>query len=437
MKALYSPKENSQAELKVTVDGEEWKKACKKAFKKIAEKVEIKGFRAGKAPAELVRKQVRNEEIWLQAVDDVAQEALNFGLDENPEIRLVDRPSLDVENINDDEADILFLLTVYPEVTLGDYKAIEYIEDKVSVLKKDVDHEIEHMREHMAEEVLKEEGALENGEIAVIDFEGFKDGVPFEGGKGTEYPLEIGSNTFIPGFEEQLIGMETEEEKDIEVTFPENYGVAELAGQPVVFHVKLDGIKKKVLPELNDEFVEELAINENVKTVDELTKYVKEQLTAQRKGEAEEKATNQLLDDLCEAAEVEIPQVMIDDEIEQTFQSYTDRIQSQGITLDMYYRIMGTDEAGFKQQIAPEAEKKVRIRLILEAIANDMGIEITDADIEEEFAHMAEQYEMDVDTIKELVPASYLKDDLKMQKALEELKKHTPKKSSKKEAKSE
>ncbi len=426
MKALYELKENSQAELRVTVDGEQWTKANEKAFKKVANNVQLKGFRKGKAPLDLIRKSVSPREIWIEAIDLVAQEALNYGLEQYPEIRLIDRPTLDVEGISDTEAKLLFKLAVYPTVTLGDYKAIEYKEDRVSVLKKDVDKEIENPRAAHAEEVLKEEGTVENGNIAVIDFEGFLNGEPFDGGKGTEYPLEIGSGSFIPGFEEQLIGMETEEERDINVTFPDNYGVKELAGQPVVFHVKVDGIKEKKLPELTDEFVVETKINDDVKTVSELEKFLKEQMKNQRKSEAEEKATNELLDKLSECCSVDIPEVMIADETNTTFEQYTNRIQQQGLTMDMYYRIMGLDEPKFKEQLRPEAEKKVRIRLILEAIADDLGIKATEDDIKEEYEAMAKQYDMEVERIKELVPESYLSDDLKMQKALETLK--TPKK---------
>ena len=422
MKALYETKGNSQAELKVTVDGETWKKAQEKAFKKIAQNLQLKGFRKGHAPAEMVRKRVNPREVLVEAVDAVAQEAFNFGLEEFKEIRMIDRPLLDVEAIDENEATLVFKLTVYPDVELGDYKAVEYKEDKVSVLKKDVDREIENIRAQHAEEVLKEEGKVENGNIAVIDFEGFLDGVPFDGGKGTEYPLEIGSGSFIPGFEEQIIGMETEEEKDINVTFPENYGVKELAGKPVVFHVKVDGIKEKKLPELTDEFVVETKINEEVKTVAELEKFLKEQLRSQRKAEAEEKATNNLLDGLSETCQVDIPEVMINDEVQQTFDQYVNRIQQQGLNMDMYYRIMGLDEPKFKEQLRPEAEKKVRIRLILEAIADDMGIKPTEQDVADEYEAMAKEYGMEVDRIKELVPASYLSDDLKMRQALDSLK---------------
>lgn len=436
MKALYETKENSLADLKVTVDGEEWAKANEKAFKKIASKVQIKGFRAGKAPLDLVRKQINEREIQMEAIDVIAQEALEFGLKEYPEIRLVDRPMLDVEDINALAATLVFKLTVYPEVKLGDYKAVKYAEEKVSVLKKDVDAEIQHLREHNSEEVLKEDdSAVENGNIAVIDFEGFVDGVAFDGGKGTEYPLEIGSGSFIPGFEEQIVGMTTGEEKDITVTFPENYGAKELAGKEAVFHVKVDGIKEKVLPELTDDFVKEVKLADDVTTVAELQKYLKEQMTAQRKNEAEEQATNKLLDELNECCTVDVPDVMINNEVEDTFNTYSNRIAQQGLTMDMYYRILGTDEKSFKEQIRPEAEKKVKIRLILEAIADDLGLAATEQDVEDEYKAMAEEYKMEVAQIKELVPASYVSDDLKMRMALDSFK--SAKKAEKKAAKAE
>lgn len=424
MKAQYEKKEHSRGELRVTVDGEQWTQAQEKAFRKLAQDVQIKGFRKGKAPEAMVRKVVTPAMIMEEAVRDVAQPALDFGLDENKDIRLVDRPLMDVEQdaISPEAVTILFNLTVYPEVALGDYKSLPYKEDKVSVLKKDVDEQIQTLRQQNAEEVLKEDGAVEKGDIAVLDFEGFKDGVAFDGGKGTAYPLEIGSGSFIPGFEDQIVGMKTDEEKDIQVTFPSDYSVKDLAGAPVTFHVKVDSIKQKKLPELNDEFAAECGYGDEVKTVADLEKYLKEQLRAQRKQAAEEKATDELLDKLCEICPVEIPEVMIDDEVKQTFEDYTDRIQRQGISMDMYYRIMSTDEAGFKEQIRPEAEKKVRIRLILEAVADDMGIDPTEQDLQEEYETMSKQYGMEVDKIKELVPPEYLKGDVKIRHALNDLK---------------
>ena len=269
-------------------------------------------------------------------------------------------------------------------------------------------------------EVLKEEGAVENGDIAVIDFEGFIDDEPFEGGKATEYPLEIGSGSFIPGFEEQIIGMNIGEEKDIDVTFPKEYA-AEVAGKPAVFKVKLEGIKVKQLPELNDDFVEELEI-EGVKTVEELTKHIRSDIRERKLQQAEEEATNALLDGICETCEVEIPEAMINSEVEDTYNQYAQRLQAQGISIDMYFQITGMTKEDFKLNLKEEAEKKVRVRLALEAIGKDLGISATKEELEEEYKTMSEQYQMEVEQIKQYIPAEYLAEDVKMKKTLEALK---------------
>lgn len=420
MKAVYELKENNSAELLVTVKGERWQKAQKKAFNKIKSDLEIPGFRKGKAPEAKVRQVVSEQTIWYDAIDLIAQEALEFGLEEYKDIRLVDRPALDVQAMTSDEVTLKFLLTVYPEVKLGDYKAVEYKESRVTVTKKMVEEEIARLQQNNSFEVLKEEGAVENGDIAVIDFEGFIDDEPFEGGKATEYPLEIGSGSFIPGFEEQIIGMNIGEEKDIDVTFPKEYA-AEVAGKPAVFKVKLEGIKVKQLPELNDDFVEELEI-EGVKTVEELTKHIRSDIRERKLQQAEEEATNALLDGICETCEVEIPEAMINSEVEDTYNQYAQRLQAQGISIDMYFQITGMTKEDFKLNLKEEAEKKVRVRLVLEAIGKDLGISATKEELEEEYKTMSEQYQMEVEQIKQYIPAEYLAEDVKMKKTLEALK---------------
>ena len=420
MKAVYELKENNSAELLVTVKGERWQKAQKKAFNKIKSDLEIPGFRKGKAPEAKVRQVVSEQTIWYDAIDLIAQEALEFGLEEYKDIRLVDRPALDVQAMTSDEVTLKFLLTVYPEVKLGDYKAVEYKESRVTVTKRMVEEEIARLQQNNSFEVLKEEGAVENGDIAVIDFEGFIDDEPFEGGKATEYPLEIGSGSFIPGFEEQIIGMNIGEEKDIDVTFPKEYA-AEVAGKPAVFKVKLEGIKVKQLPELNDDFVEELEI-EGVKTVEELTKHIRSDIRERKLQQAEEEATNALLDGICETCEVEIPEAMINSEVEDTYNQYAQRLQAQGISIDMYFQITGMTKEDFKLNLKEEAEKKVRVRLALEAIGKDLGISATKEELEEEYKTMSEQYQMEVEQIKQYIPAEYLAEDVKMKKTLEALK---------------
>jgi len=424
MKAVYEKLENSSALLKVTVDGQQWTDAQAKAKKKVAQNIQVPGFRKGHVPANMIDRYINNREVMLEAAENVAQHGLEYGLGEYPEIRLVDRPGLDIEEISEEAVTLKFLLSTYPEVKLGDYKAVEFKPAKVTVTKKEVDAEIKRLQEKNATEVLKEEGKVEKGNIAVIDFEGFVNGEAFEGGKGTDYPLEIGSGSFIPGFEEQLIGMETNEEKDVNVTFPEQY-VKELAGKDATFKVKVNGIKEKVLPELNDEFVSELdEFGDDIKTVDDLTKHIKKNMKDQKTAEAEEQATNNLLDGLCDCCKVDIPEVMIERELDDTYRNYEARLQQQGIGMDMYLQIMGQTKDSFRASLKDEAEKKVRIRLILEAIGDDLGIKPTEEELEAEYKAMSEQYKMEVEKIKELIPADYLSEDVKMQKTLDTLKKN-------------
>lgn len=421
MKAVYEVKENSTAELVVTVDGEQWSKALDKAFKKIAATVELKGFRKGKAPESMVKKVVSDKQVEYEAVDLVAQEALTYGLDENKEVVLEDRPQLDVESTSQSEAVLKFILTVKPEVKLGDYKSVEYKVEKEEITEEKVNEQIETLRNQHSEEILKEEGTIENGNIAVIDFEGFVDGVAFDGGKGTEYPLEIGSHSFIEGFEEQLIGMATDEEKDINVTFPENYA-AELAGKPATFHVKVDGIKVKQLPELNDEFVAELEMGEEVKTVEDLKNHVKEDLQKNADAKAEREAEDAYLTKLIEVCPVEVPEVMINRKVEDLYEEQSYSMTQNGITMDTFLQITGQKVEDYKERIKPQAEERIKVELILEAIGKDMKIEVTDEDIENEYAKVAESYGMEVDKVKQLVNKEYLSEGLVINKTLEALK---------------
>ncbi len=431
MKAVYEKKESGKAELKVTVDGQQWTDAREKARKKVAARIQIPGFRKGHVPAAMLDRYINKNEILVEAAENVAQQALEFGLEEYKEIKLVDRPSLDIDNISEEEVTLKFLLTIYPDVELGDYRSVTYKPAKVSVSKKEVDEQINQLRQRNATEELREEGAVRKGDIAVIDFEGFVDGVAFEGGKGTDYPLEIGSGSFIPGFEDQLIGLKTGEEKTIKVTFPKEY-TKELAGKDAEFKVKVNGIKEKVLPELNDEFVADLDdFGDDVKTVEDLTKTIKKAMKDQKTEEAEQKATDELLDGLCDCCKIEIPEVMIERETDETLREREAQMASYGWKLENYLQVMGQTKEQFRQSLREVAEKKVRIRLILEAIGEDMKVEVTEEDIEAEYKGMSEKYKMEVEKIKELISAEMLSEDIKNQKTLEILKKEN------KEAKAE
>ncbi|MDO4378276.1 MAG: trigger factor [Erysipelotrichia bacterium] len=420
MKAVYEVKENSTAELTVTVDGEKWSNALAKAYKKLAANVEIKGFRKGKAPEVRIR-QVLGQQIQYEAVDLIAQEALTYGLEENKDVVLEDRPTLEVLSVDENSTVLKFVLTIKPEVKLGDYQNVYYNVEHKEVEDEEIEKHIEQLRQQHAEEVLKEDGEVEQGNIAVIDFEGFLDGVAFEGGKGTEYPLEIGSHSFIEGFEEQLIGMKTGEEKDIEVTFPENY-TAELAGKKATFHVKVDGIKEKHLPEVNDEFVADLEMGEEVKTVEDLKKNLKENLQKEADSQADRKAEDEFLDKLCEVCTVEVPEVMIKRKNDELFEEQSYSLLQNGISMDSFLKMMGQTAEEYKERLKPQSEQRVKIKLILEAIGKDMKIEVTDEEVEAEYESVAKMYQMDVERVKQLIGKEDIVDTVLVDKTFDTIK---------------
>ena len=420
MKSSYELKENSTAELLVTVDGQPWSDALAKAYRKLASTVELKGFRKGKAPENRVRA-LLGKQIHYEAVELVAQKALEFGLEENKGIELEDRPSLDVVSVDDESAVLKFELVVKPTVTLGDYKSVKYQLTKHEVTEEEVDKQISLLQNQHAEEVVKEEGTVQQGNIAVIDFEGFVDGVAFEGGKATEYPLEIGSHSFIEGFEDQIVGMAIDEEKDINVTFPENY-TPELAGKAAVFHVKVDGIKEKQLPEVNEELIAELKMGDDVKTVEDLRNKLKADLQREADKKAETEADDNFLDALCDVCSVEIPQVMIDRKNDETFQQQSYSISANGFDMKSYLHMMGTTESEYKSRLSSQSEKTIKIRLILEAIGKDMALEITEEELEAEYKSIADMYKMDVEKVKQVLSDDMVKEDVLVEKTVAKLK---------------
>ena len=417
----YKKIENAKAELTCTLEGEDWKKAQEAAFRKLAAKVEIKGFRKGQAPRHLTEKYVNHNEVLLDAAEALAQDALNKAVDEH-NVTLIDRPSLKVDELTDEKCVLTFECPVYPDVTLGEYKKLGYKVEEVKVEDKEVDDQIADLLNRKADLELKEDGEVEDGDTTVIDFEGFLDGVPFEGGKGENYDLVIGSHSFIPGFEEQLVGMKAEETKDINVTFPEDYHASDLKGKDAVFKVTVHEIKKKVLPELNDEFVAEQKI-ENVNTVEELKNYTKENLSKRKENEAANKAENDLLDKLAEITEVEIPEVMVNSELDAMVQNYEQRMMQQGLSLQQFLQITQQTMEGLRDSMKEDAKKRIKINLALDEIAKKEKIAVTEDDLNAEFQKMADMYGMDVEEVKKYVPDSTLKDDLRLQKALDLLKK--------------
>lgn len=423
--STWTLKEKSTGELKVTIEGENWKTAQTKAFNKLAKELEIPGFRKGSVPAAMAKKYVPAQKIMLEAVEHCAQDLLDAGIEEHS-LWPISRPELNVEEISEEAATMSFTFAIKPEVKLGEYKGLAYEVEETSVSEEEVEVELKRIQENFAELEVKEDGEVENGDTAVIDFEGFKDGVAFEGGKGENYPLEIGSNSFIPGFEEQVIGMKKEETKDINVTFPENYQAAELAGQPVVFKVTVHEIKAKVLPELNDDLAKDVNAP-NVETMDDLKALIRKNQEEQKQQNAENEATNKLISTVVDACEVEIPEVMIKNETDDMIQDYANRLQQQGISLTQFFQITGQSEETLREQMAKDAESKVKLRLVLDAIATQENLEVGEEDIDTEYGLIASQYNMEKEKVKELIPASSISYDVRLRKALDLIKDSTNK----------
>lgn len=423
--STWTLKEKSTGELKVTIEGENWKTAQTKAFNKLAKELEIPGFRKGSVPAAMAKKYVPAQKIMLEAVEHCAQDLLDAGIEEHS-LWPISRPELNVEEISEEAATMSFTFAIKPEVKLGEYKGLAYEVEETSVSEEEVEAELKRIQENFAELEVKENGEVENGDTAVIDFEGFKDGVAFEGGKGENYPLEIGSNSFIPGFEEQVIGMKKEETKDINVTFPENYQAAELAGQPVVFKVTVHEIKAKVLPELNDDLAKDVNAP-NVETMDDLKALIRKNQEEQKQQNAENEATNKLISTVVDACEVEIPEVMIKNETDDMIQDYANRLQQQGISLTQFFQITGQSEETLREQMAKDAESKVKLRLVLDAIATQENLEVGEEDIDTEYGLIASQYNMEKEKVKELIPASSISYDVRLRKALDLIKDSTNK----------
>ena len=429
--STWELKEKSAGVLKTTIEGDQWSKAQDKAFKKIVSKLSLPGFRKGKVPSAIAKQHISSQEILINAVDEVATEALVQGIGEH-DIQMIARPSLDIEAMDEKAVTLVYDIQVKPEVKLGQYTDLGVKKESTRVLKKDIEEQISRLQERYAELELKEEGNVENGDTAVIDFEGFKDGVAFDGGKGENYPLVIGSGSFIPGFEEQLIGMKPEETKEINVTFPENYQEASLAGQPVVFKVVVHEIKTKVLPEFNDELVKQANI-ENVTTTKEYEDYLKEDLNKRKENEAENKYTNDCLTKVVENAEVDVPQIMIDEECDRMVNDFKQRLAQQGFTMEQFTQMTGQQESDIRAGMAVDAENKVKVRLVLEAVAKVENVEISEESIDEEYKRIADAYGMESDKVKELISSDSIAYDLKLRKAIEIVKKSKPAKKTEKE----
>ncbi|MEG0290015.1 MAG: trigger factor [Erysipelotrichaceae bacterium] len=421
MSSTWKLNEHSQGDLLVSVGGQEWKQAQKKAFNKLAKKVNLPGFRPGTAPENLVKKYVSKQNTLMEAIDEVASAALMKGIEEHS-LQMIARPSLDVDKIDEEEVTLKFVVTVKPEVKLGDYKGLAIKKAAVKVSKAEIEEEAKKLQEKFAEMVIRgEDEAIENGDTAVIDFEGFKDDIAFEGGKGDNYPLEIGSNSFIPGFEEQLIGMKANETKDLNVSFPAEYQVEELAGQPVVFKVMVHEIKKKELPELNDELVKQAEIAD-VNNVEEYNAYLKKTLKEAKEKKADDEFTDKILTKICENCEVDIPEIMINEETDRMVEDFANRLKQQGFSLDQFKQVTGQSDEMIRGEVGKDAKQKVNVRLVLEAIGAAEEIEVSEQEIDDELTKISEIYQMDLNEIKKMIQNDAVSYDLKIRKTVDLIK---------------
>ena len=385
-------KTENKKDVIIKIEGQDWLDAVDAAFEEKRKEVTVSGFRKGKVPRNIYEKNFGKESLYMAAVDTVVQVAYVKALEESKLVPVV-QPKVDITNITDDGVEFKFTIVTKPAVEIKKYKGLKVKKEEVEVTKEEIEHEISHLLERYGEVRVKENGDLENGNIAVIDFEGFKDGVAFAGGKGENYELEIGSNTFIPGFEEQLVGMKNGEERDINVTFPEEYPAENLKGAPVVFKVKLHEIKEKVQREFDEELFEDLGM-EGVNSKEELEKEIEANIKAQKEVDAENKHVDALLDAVAKNVEVDIPEEMVEEEVERLLGRYSQQLQMQGVSLDLYYQLTQTTEADLKAQLEKEGYKNVLYRLMLEEIANIEKMEVSEEEANKQAEELAEKYNM-------------------------------------------
>jgi len=418
MSVKWEKLEGNQGVLTIEVEADKVKDGLNAAFKKVVKQVNAPGFRKGKMPRHLFENRYGIESLYQDALDILLPEAYANAIEESG-IVPVDRPEIDVEQM--EKGKILIFtakVTVKPEVKLGQYKDLEIEKLDTTVTDEDVENELQSLQERHAELVVKETGAIVNGNTVIIDFDGYVDGVSFEGGKAENYSLEIGSGSFIPGFEEQLIGLEAGAEKDVEVSFPAEYHAEELAGKPATFKVKIHEIKAKELPELDDEFAKDA--DEEVETLAELKTKIKEDLEHSKEHEAEHHLHDTLAQMAADNAEIDIPEAMVETEVDRMLKEFEQRLQMQGMNLELYYQFSGQEESALRAQMKEDAAKRVRINLTLEAIVKAENIDVTEEEVNQELEKMAEMYNMTADAVKTAIGnVEGIKEDLKSQKAVE------------------
>lgn len=406
-------------EIEIKLD-KEWVSALDATFKKKNKETKIDGFRKGAAPKDVYLKHFGIESLYMDAVDASISVAYKKVLDENKLVPVVE-PKVDVTGISDSNVIFKFTIITKPEVTLGEYKNLKVKKEKVTVSDEEINHEIDHLREHLADVVVKENGEVAEGDTAVIDFTGFVDGKELEGGKGENFPLEIGSHSFIPGFEEGLVGLKAGEEHTLELKFPENY-IEDLKGKDVTFKVKVNEVKTRVLPDVNEDFFKDLGY-EDIKTEAELKAKIKEEIKHQKEHQADDVFVDKCLEAAAKNMKVDINEEIIDDEVHRMIDQYAQQLQMQGMNIDDYYKMTGTKEEDLHKMMAPEAEKRVKYRYLLEGIAEAEDLKFTEEEINNRAEEMASQFGVSKEELIKIYGSmDIIEYDLKMHKALEILK---------------
>ncbi len=410
--------EKNMAKLTIEVPAGDLEKALQNAYKKQKNKIVLPGFRKGKVPRQMIEKMYGAEIFYDDAVNELMPKAYAEAYEEC-ELDIVSRPEVDVVQIEKGKPFIFTAeVALKPEVTLGEYKGLEVDKISTRVTQKEIEEKLKEEAEKNARTVTVEDRAVENGDEVIMDFEGFVDGEAFEGGKGENYPLTIGSGSFIPGFEEQLIGAETEKEVEVKVTFPEDYHAEELKGKEAVFKCTVHEIKAKELPEIDDEFAAEVS---EFDTLDEYKAELKAKIKEQKESEGKRKQEDQAVEKAVENASYEIPEAMITTNISQMEEDFARRMQSQGLTMEQYYQFTGMTEEKMAEEMRPQAVKRIETRLVLEAIAKAENIEISDEKLDEEIKKMAETYKMEADKLKEFMSDAekkQMKEDMAVQEAI-------------------
>ena len=414
-------KKSNIHELEVKIEGKEWKDALDRAFEEEVKNAKVDGFRKGKIPRKVYEKKYGKQMLYYTAVNNELKTLYGKVLDEN-KLEPIMNPDIDIKEVDDDKVVLKIVVTTKPEVKIKKYKDLGVKKEAVKVTKKEIDEEVDNLRSRYADLVIKD-GKIVSGDIAVIDFEGFKDGKAFDGGKGENYSLTIGSNTFIPGFEDQLIGHKSGDKVDVNVTFPEDYQSEELKGQDATFKVVIHEVKTKKLPELDEDFFLDLEMKD-VNSEESLRKVIEDQLKARKEYDAENKYVDELLAEVAKNTEVEIPNELVEEEIDRMLHEYAHNLEHQGITLDMFYQYTNSDEQALREQMRNDATTRVKYRFMLEEIITLEKITVSDKEVTDEAEKMAGNYNTTKEEFLERIGGmEALRYDLSMQKVIDIIKK--------------